>query len=59
MTGLAGVYGELGRLVVLGLVGVRVAVLAILSITVTWLTLGVMALRAFFLNVKDVLKDEK
>ena len=56
MTGLAGVYGVPGRVVVLGLVGVSVAVLAILSITVTVLTLGVIPFRAFFLERKTLLK---
>ena len=56
MTGLAGVYGVPGRVAVLGLVGVSVAVLASLSITVTWLTLGVIPARAFFLQRKILLK---
>ena len=54
MTGLAGLYGVLGRWAVLGLVGVSVAVLAILSMTVTVLTLGAITLlRAFFLHQND------
>ena len=43
----------LTRVTVLGVLGVRVAVLCLcLSITVTALTLGVMALRALFLSIQ-------